>query len=276
MTKRDIYGEISIGKLQQGYIFTQAVSDDYRDSEIYGIIITPRCDIENGKVLTFHYLPIVRLDDWLLHDYWIILRSLLIKNLDNTINQIFAKNNISQNLLELFEIESVRDKFEKKLKGIDQNNFLSSVNWLIEIRKTDGTISKELLEKIHMEKPFYKLGNIIFKDLTQNNRREFYLIEDWDGKDCHYVILLREIQKISWELGMKIAIGINNDDLDEEFFKKNDIKNIPGGFIFPFKVINSPFIEHLIQNFFVNFGRIGITDHENSLDSKLLQKYIIT
>jgi hypothetical protein len=72
---------------------------------------------------------------------------------------------------------------------------------------------------------------------------------------------------------VKIANGVNCNDLNNETFQKNDIKNVPDGFIYPIKVLDSPFVEHLIQKFFANFGRIGIIDHEPNLHDIIIQKY---
>jgi len=272
MNKRNIYREIAIGQLQQGYIFNQAVSDDYTSNEIHGIIITPRCDIENEKVLTFHYLPIVKMEDWFNNDYWFILRKILIKNLRQSVNQILSTKGISQNLIDTFKLEVVRDKFESQFQKKQKESFVKQINWLIEIKNSDRIITKEFLEKIHEEKSFNKAGVSILKDLGQNNRKEFYLIEDWGITDKYYVVLLREIQKMSWELGMKIAKGVHNNTLDAIHFEKSDLKNCTDGFIAPITAIKSPFIEHLVQKFFTNFGRIGISDHEPNLETKLIKE----
>ena len=118
MGKRSVFAEVSIGKLQQGYIFNNAICQNYANKEVHGIVITPRCDIENEKVLTFHYLPIVNLDDWKLNDFWFILRRQLIKNLSQTINQVFRDHDISTNLLEVFSKDDLIDKFESKIHSL--------------------------------------------------------------------------------------------------------------------------------------------------------------
>jgi hypothetical protein len=270
---RNIYKETSIGKLQQGYIFNNATSEDYIGSEVYGIIITPRCDIDNEKVSTFHYLPVIRFEDWLLKDYWSILKKLLLKMLYQSVNVILDNNKISKNVVGVFPVEEIKDKIKSKIKGKKhQDRFCELIDWLKLISDTKNTVSNDFLKKVHGYSTFQKIGNNIIKDLTQDNQKDFYLIEDWEKNDGYYVILLREIQKINWELGMKIANGVNSNDLNDDFYRKNDIKNVTDGFTYPLIELDSPFIEHLIQKFFTNFGRVGINNHELNLHNTLIQK----
>ncbi len=276
MNARNIYQETSIGKIQQGYIFNQAISEDYPESDVYGIIITPRCDIENKKVVTFHYLPIVKLEDWLLKDYWINLKNLIIANLHQRINTIFEQNGISKNLLGMFTYDDILERFSDKIKPKkQQKGLIDFLTWLRKISESSNIVTNEFLKEIHEEKTFNKIGNNLLKELTQNNRKEFHLIEDWESKGDYHVILLREINKISWSIGLKIAKGVSNEELSKEEFLTNDIKSVENGFIFPLISLKPPFMEHLIQRFITNFGRIGIIDHENDLCSKIMTKNIL-
>lgn len=56
--------------LTQGSIINNCIADNYAEGlDVYGLIITPRCDLAHeGKVNTVHYLPIVDFDDWLCCD----------------------------------------------------------------------------------------------------------------------------------------------------------------------------------------------------------------
>ncbi len=270
MGQRGIFNEVSIGKLQQGYIFNNAVCENYIHSEVYGIIITPRCDIENEKVMTFHYLPIVSLEDWKLNDFWFLLKRQLIRNLNQNINQIFKDEGISTNLLEVFSKDEILLKFEPKIHSKKVPKFKSYINWLKNIEEQGEVVSQKFLDEVLKEKSFFKIGANIIKDLTQNNMREFYLIEDWSDNDKYKVVLLREVQKFSWHLGKKIAQGLICEEFEKKDFNYNDLKYEPEGFIYPIKAVKSPFIEHMIQKFFTNFGRIGITDHEFQLELKLI------
>lgn len=63
LSMRNIFCE-TITETQQGCIFSGAKANGYEDCTVYGLIITPRCDIAQCKVMTVHYLPIVKLEDW--------------------------------------------------------------------------------------------------------------------------------------------------------------------------------------------------------------------
>jgi hypothetical protein len=275
MTKRNIYREPAIGQLQQGYIFNQAVAERYGASDVCGVIVTPRCDIENAKVMTFHYLPLIPFQDWLLSDYWLILKKILISDLEQNINTILQQNGHSSNLLGKFKLEDIRDKFAEKINKKQQGKFNKAISWLAEITALQSDISKPILDRIHSEKNFNKIGENILKELSRNNRPEYYLVEHWEEADKYYVVLLRDIQKISWDLGMRIAQGMPSSELKEADLLNNDIKHEEEGFVYPIKVITSPFIEHLIQKLFNNFGKIGITDHEPDLNQKLISANIV-
>ena len=64
---RNIYDDHKNGwvRLQQGAIFSGAIADGLPErQDLYGIVITPRCDIANKKVSTIHYLPIIPFKLW--------------------------------------------------------------------------------------------------------------------------------------------------------------------------------------------------------------------
>ena len=66
MAIRSIYIESPlIGKMTQGSIINGCISEDFPNEEVYGFIITPRCDLEHqGKVNTVHYIPAVPFELW--------------------------------------------------------------------------------------------------------------------------------------------------------------------------------------------------------------------
>lgn len=48
------------GKLSQGSIINGCVAEAFSNEEVFGLIITPRCDLShNGKVSTVHYVPVI-------------------------------------------------------------------------------------------------------------------------------------------------------------------------------------------------------------------------
>ena len=57
---RNIYFEKPIvNRMTQGSIINGCVADAFPGEEVFGLIITPRCDVSHeGKVDSVHYLPV--------------------------------------------------------------------------------------------------------------------------------------------------------------------------------------------------------------------------
>src|ERR1700753_971110 len=102
-----LFSKPVIGQLEQGSIFSSAYSVDYPNSEVYGIIITPRCDISNDKVSTLHYLPVVRFSDWIKIDLFQIVHSIVIKSLLKQLRGKFSNNGLSEALIEIVNHEQL-------------------------------------------------------------------------------------------------------------------------------------------------------------------------
>ena len=67
---RDLYSEPVIGKITQGTIFNGAKSRRYPGCHsVFGIVISPRCDIEQKKVPLYYYLPAIKMEDWMNMDF---------------------------------------------------------------------------------------------------------------------------------------------------------------------------------------------------------------
>jgi hypothetical protein len=78
---------------------------------------------------------------------------------------------------------------------------------------------------------------------------------------------------LEFNLALKLKTGIVEQNLSDENLRKNDMyKGKESGTLRRYRTlaqIKSPFIEHIVQMFFHNFGRIGIDNHENNLNEKI-------
>lgn len=67
---RDIFTEPIIGEITQGTIFNGAKSRMYPGyHDVFGLVISPRCDIEQRKVPLYYYLPAIKMEDWIKVDF---------------------------------------------------------------------------------------------------------------------------------------------------------------------------------------------------------------
>lgn len=266
---RDIYSRTNtINDFQQGVILNNCIAEDYIEKEVFGIIITPRCDIENSKVNTVHYLPIVKLEDWISVDFQKILKGQIQKDIISKLMNFLNSNSHSTSILNLFKTATLlkhADNLFSKQK--DRDKFVDLLNDLDNLEKDN--LTKEISRKY-----INSIGKNILKELKENRRKEFYLIESWDNNESLCIVLLREIKRVTINLAEKYSTGFFEESLTDFDFNKNDICKMhdPENFFCTIAKMHSPYIEHLIQSFFHNFGRIGINDLDDNADDILLRE----
>lgn len=263
MNYRNIIEESKIGQITQGSIFNGAKSSAYpNNKDIYGVIITPRCDIAHKNVPLYYYLPAVRLSDWLKVDFPPIYLSKIEKD---------VKQNLIDTLYKLKESTSIVDKF----KAADVENI---------IRKHNPTLKSSLEGKLEIWKALEKYKNggsltdVISKDssnvrkgileeLLENKNANFYFIESKEEEG--FILRMREISRLTPAIMFQLAQGIDNK-LTKEELSSNDLRQLDDDDLFmPLYVIRSPFIEHIIQHFLQQFNRIGIEDVSREFVSKI-------
>ncbi len=265
---RSVFNERIIGKLEQGSIINFCRAIDYKEREVHGIIITPRCDLSHSKVNTVHYLPVIELKDWINVDFWNIFSSRVKAEVKQKIKGILERNNLSYNLFEMFSTESLIEKLESLIKKqMDYKDLCSNIEKYTKLKLEDtGTYSDFKKKTI---KEFPKISQGIFKELKENRLKEFYLIENWEKQHSYNIVLMREVGTLKFDFAQKIAEGLNGSLIQPGDFIYNSIENVNNEcFLCTIATLKSPFIEHLIQHFFLNFGRIGITDHPRDIETE--------
>ena len=269
---RDIYTDFRINDLEQGAIFYGAKSDNYIDKEVYGIIITPRCDISNGKVNYFNYLPVIPFQDFLINDYWIIFRQQVLSMLNNNLKSSLQNKKLSESIVEKFDILFIKEKYEKYFtKASEQKKFKELTENISNINSTQtNIITPKDLNCLMLRHEKQAKG--ILTEINNNRNPNFHLVESWAKEGEYYVILLREIKRITYNLGMNLSKGIEVEGLTSIEKNNNDInKSIE--LLYIEKVLKSPFLEHLIQRFTSNFDKIGVEDHFSNLTNHLFKSY---
>lgn len=65
----------------------------------------------------------------------------------------------------------------------------------------------------------------MIKDLVKGNVHSFYFIESWNNSDKYpyKVILLRDVRRIRYDIAMKIAKGLFEEEMLQEEIKFNDL-----------------------------------------------------
>lgn len=103
------------------------------------------------------------------------------------------------------------------------------------------------------------------KQLKENKIASCYLLERWSDKlpSRYYVMMLRDVRRLSLETAKQIAGGIIESDMNRINLQVDDLYVSPEKeeiISYVTGQISSPFIEHIIQAFMHNFNRIGVED----------------
>jgi hypothetical protein len=271
VNNRNIYRKIRIGELTQGAIFNGAVADSYNNSQIYGLIISPRCDLEHGKISTVHYLPLIPLTLWKRNEFGKVFFLRLIKELESSCLTICKNNRISMNLFKHLAYKDILETFLGDVKAKkEKEKFEDCISDLIIL--SNALLTKKITLKLvnsFMDK-YYKISTSIFSRIANNLDKDYFLIESWNDNKSFFIVKLRDIRKINFELVQEIAKGLELNKYSKSQLQANDICPKESDTIVSFQtVLDSPYIEHLIQVFFSNFGRIGVEDFENSIVEEL-------
>lgn len=270
---RDIYeSKKNLYLTQQGSIINNCYAEAYDGCNVFGLIITPRCDLENNaKISTVHYLPIVRFEDWCN----IYLKKLcaekisseIRKKLNTTLNECRIDSSLIDTIDKNNLITIIEEHFSmpvKKLSGfkVMYNDYLLSLkdnnNKDIHTKYLNGFISSKM------------------RDLVDNNLHSCYLLESWENDKEFFVVLLRDVRRITRNIFLKISKELTVGDInDVNILKHNDLV-VAGDeeeFVCVQAQIKSPFVEHIIQSFFYNFGRVGVDRIDSIAKDRLMQYY---
>ena len=251
---RSIYKEQKNGwvRLQQGALFSGAVADGVEGSqELFGLVITPRCDIANRKVSTIHYLPVMPFKLWKYEILAKLYQSIESEKITKKLTEFCVANTISETI------------FEKKYSFSEE-----------EIESSVCHISgyKDILNKYRERKQLENLdyckekvkewskGKDKIKELIQNKQAHYYLIEDWKSENQYMVIMLRDVKRLDFGFAERMEKGVSEKILGEDDYHRNDVcKSEDGTMVYKLQqVIGSPFLEHIMEAFSKNFCRIGI------------------
>lgn len=231
--------------LQQGTIINGCIAEHY-NCDVWGVVITPRCDIDNGgKVSTIHYLPIVSLEDWMKVDCISIATNKLRKRIKLLLDRYQVSENILVHIISQEDFSLLLQKFSKT----DRKQAIELYEIYVRVIK----------HKDYSSPSFQKLCDEELKDLCNGKNNRFYLVKHWDSIDQYNVIILRDVRKISLDIALKFVNGYRNNNFSEELYFSNDITNTTQKLYFKtITQIISPYIEHIVQAFSHNFCRIGV------------------
>ncbi len=260
---RDVYESGLITELTQGAIINNCISEEYCNCKVWGCVITPRCDLANeGKVSTFHYLPVIDFEYWVDKVMREMLRNDYYSSLKNKINTKLENSKAGKNLLDVFERkEDILKAGEAVLNAKEYTGFKELCD-----EYYDGDIEAE--KKYLTEEKHYKT---ILKDLVSNGIHGYYLIESWDSVTDYKIILLRDIRRMSVSTRDVYENWKERGFEDDGFYRRNDVSDASKqkDYYQILRCIKSPYIENIMQSFSYNFTRVGIPSFGEDCIAKL-------
>lgn len=253
--------------LTQGTIFTCACAEDYPGQEVYGIIITARCDLAQGKAPVINYLPVVPLSSWLLNDGLLLLKDRFLREIEGKIKNCIRDLGWKDSIFDQIDLSQIidaacRDENPKKKGTINRLRELSA-----QISEMDKLCAKsQSLTIADITRQNENRADAILRDLVQNKLADAHYLEKIDdSKKVSFVVLLREIQSLPPTIVDALIRGVDHFGFVEiaksnpRFSGKLSISR--DDFAMPVSVLQSPFIEFLMQRLTFLFSRIGVPDN---------------
>lgn len=241
----------------QGTIINNCVAEKYC-CEVWGVIVTPRCDMaHSGKVTHVHYLPIVPFEEWYKIDGIPFLWSKAFekartKILDFCKDNKFPEVNLKEKQLRVL-CDSIKEQTQK-------DKFKNVIDSFFQLTKTNPSDYK----------PNANDKENLVENLIKGDIHAFHLIEDWDGKEGDYkVVLLRDLKRLEYNVAIGMNAGIEEKTITEKW--KNDLAySATMDTIYQMVAeIVSPNIEQLMERFSYNFCRIGVEDMDANVNEVL-------
>jgi hypothetical protein len=255
---RELITHPSVEEFTQGSIFEGLkVNPNYPSTN--AIVVTARCDIANGKARNILCLPIYKATEWLKNQGEELIFRRLEEKLWNKLEIELKKFKISVDILDIYPVVNILQKV--------QDN--SGQKCIIEINK--------LLNMYDQKKCDYTLKfvsnekNSLSSTLIKNTENSIYFIEQVNLNEVlePYVIDLTDPISIPFPIALKLKNGINSKNTDALTDQYLDINEREISYI---SVLNSPYIEHLLQKFSSFYSRIGTEDIEKDASDILKEK----
>lgn len=266
------------GTITQGTIFNCAISEQYDGCKVYGLIITARCDIEQSKIPVVNYLPIVSFDDWIHHDGREIICKRLIQSNLGKMRSCLKSAGIADTLL---LTETPGQILSTLLQNQGANKKISNAatrfkDLIDERHSIDKCLSSNPSEYLFLNivDIFPKDREALIKELISDKLNGFYFLRSSipDSENEGFVVLVREVQRLPWDIAERLASGLTANEYNELSTSNPRSSSCLcfefDNFAMPLALLSSPYIEHLLQTFSLTFCRIGLPDlHHSYLDN---------
>jgi hypothetical protein len=267
----------SIDTITQGSIFNNAFNEEFNGDDDLGMLISARCDMANNKSPKFSYLPVIKLEKYILHFVSKKLFNEQCKEEINKIKSLIENEGGSTDLVDIYGIETSIKKILVKPKNITKANDAHSKITRLMLLK--DKMWHELVDKDLELIPKKKFKNELL-NLSENKTEGFFLLDDVvdfnssSESEGPHVVLLREIHHMSSDICELIKKGCDYDELLLEGGVPKSLNIKPGEMSYVYCNVTSPYIELIMQRFSNLFTRIGVEDPSKIMVDKFVNDYI--
>ncbi len=251
-------------RVTQGTIFCGVKSPYPYLEYCHGICITARCDTARDfKAPSLTFLPVIPMNCWL----WAEALPKAIMDQKKAAIGVLRNHLIQLNgtaaVLDAFGIDKAFDAAQENDKGIQRNRAL--YNEAVTAEKLSPYQWKQVPDSI--SKKVAVEGNSLISGKIQ----DFYFIDDVEapyGVDQQrpsdgFVVNFRDVRALSRSGALEMLKGIDALRLDALVANDRSLHQLYASdeiIVYPTGELMSPYIEQLMQNFSLVFGRIGTKD----------------
>lgn len=264
------------GKFTQGTIIEDIRSKKYPGIRCKGVVISARCDLEQDKIRQFHCLTALSMDDWIFE----VLFKVIVREMEN--NNFGKIRNYAENKGLDFDtiLEIGVDRAEEVLRKSATNKEKNNIDKWIAAWKEFKLLSTEEIERGQKKEFLRNRGNALLKSKIRqlynsafpkyafipekafSNRKSSVdgIVVDLQDVNQMDISLQRNI--LAYEYDYRVLKDEEKrKQINELFFFEN-----MDDFIIADSVVESPWIEYILQLFANSFMRIGV---DNALDDEI-------
>ncbi len=261
-------------------IFSCAKAEEYPSAEVFGLVITARCDIAHNKAHVYNYIPIVPIGDWLRVDGARLIVEEAKKNCHEALKKMCGNIGLSYTLVQTEGHEGFRKIVETHYsKKIMQKQLTSIKENCSKLSKLENLSALSEVAREELNELASGIVKSVIKRLLAHNIQDYHFINTVEarGKDPGYVMLFREIRMIPHAIMQSIISGINFREMTEKYGKSTSESYLhyteKWETALPVGIMSSPAIEHILQRLALLFSRIGVEDIEEQYVELMVNKY---
>jgi hypothetical protein len=263
-----MFTQSSLQQFTQGTIFSCALAENYPSTDVYGLVITARCDVAQDKVPIYNYLPVIPLCDWMLVDGCEIVFQRALAHYTTALRQPLNELGLSESLLRTKTWEEIVSAHLEPKANLDRK-WRTKVDKFIEHTKRIDAIKSaaqahDKATRINLLNAENKIISALIKELAENRLTGHYLLRNMPTfeENGDYVALLREIHHMPSSIAKQIREGVDKESLiaSEGNFLRCPRFHKDDDFSMPIARLKSPWMEHLMQTLTLLFARIGVED----------------